>query len=143
MDKLRQRIETLLTELKYYLYDMEYVKEHGEQVLRILIDNDTEITLDDCVIVSHKIGEMLDQDDPFTDPYNLEVTSAGAERELRTADEIARAINKWVYIETFEQKLTAKLLAYKNGELTLHFKNKKTTTINEMDINHIRLTVVL
>ena len=143
MEQLRKRIEALVTQLKYYLYDIEYVKEHGDNILRVLIENDTEITLDDCVIVSEALGVMLDEDDPFEEPYNLEVTSSGAERELRTSAQIQRAVCKWVYVETFDQQVLGKLTNYDDGTLTLQMKNKKTTKIEEMDANLIRLAIVL
>ncbi len=143
MDQLKKRIEDLLTGLSYYLYDLEYVTEAGQKILRVLIENDTEITLDDCVLVSERIGLMLDEDDPFDEPYNLEVTSSGAERVLRTPEQIHRAIGKWVYVERFDQQQTGKLIAYNNGVLTLQLKDKKTTQIEEMDVNLIRLAIVL
>ena len=119
------------------------MKEHGDNILRVLIENDTEITLDDCVTVSEALGAMLDEDDPFEDPYNLEVTSSGAERELRTSAQIQRAVGKWVYVETFDQQVLGKLTNYDDGTLTLQMKNKKTTKIEEMDANLIRLAIVL
>lgn len=127
----------------YYLYDVEYVTEEGEKILRVMIENDDYITLDDCITVSRALGTMLDEDDPFDDPYNLEVTSAGAERVLHTAEQIARQVGEMVYIETFEQKVTGQLIGYQDGQLTIRFKNKKETAISEMDINLIRLTIVL
>ena len=143
MEKLTSKIKEIVTGLGYYLYDVEFVTENKEKVLRVMIENDSVIDIDDCVKVSHEIGAYLDQDDPFTDPYNLEVTSAGAERELRNGDEIKRAVGKPVYIETVEQKMTGELLSYKDGFLELKHKNKRTSTVNEVDITFIRAAVVL
>lgn len=143
MDELRQKIEEVVTTLGYYLYDAIYTKEHKENILRIMIENDTEIDLDDCVTVSHAISELLDQDDPFTEPYNLEVTSSGAERVLHTKEQIQRAVGKMVFIETFDQQVIGQFISYKDGVLEIRMKNKKTTKIDEMDINMIRLTIVL
>lgn len=141
MDTLKPRIEAVITDLGYYLYDVEYVKEDGENVLRIKIENDARITLDDCITVSEHIGLMLDEDDPFEDAYNLEVTSAGAERILHTSDQIKRQVGELVYIETFEQTFTGQLIDYNDGLLKIRFKNNKETVVNEMDINLIRLTL--
>ena len=143
IEKLRQDIAKAVSELGYYLYDVELDRAQGETVLRILIDNDDHITLDDCVAVSDHLNPLLDEWDPIEEPYNLEISSAGAEHELRSSDEIKRSIGKDIYVETFEQKLTGRLKSYKNGVLELEHKNRKTTTINEMDINFIRLAIVL
>lgn len=141
METLKPRIEAVVTDLGYYLYDVEYVLEEGEYVLRIMIENDSRITLDDCIAVSHKIGEMLDQDDPFDNAYNLEVTSAGAERVLHTSEQIKRQVGEMIHVETFEQTFTGQLIKYSDGKLTIRFNNKSETVVNEMDINLIRLTI--
>ena len=141
MEQLKQNILQVVQGLGYYLYDVEYVTEDGERILRVLIENDSHITLDDCVLVSEKVGELLDLDDPFEDSYNLEVTSAGAERVLHTSDQIARQVGAFVYVETFEQTFKGQLTKYKDGLLTLRFNNNTETTINEMDINLIRLAI--
>lgn len=143
MDELVKRIEELVTSLNYYLYDVVYTKEHKENVLRVMIEKDTEIDLDDCVRVSHALSGMLDEHDPFTEPYNLEVTSSGAERVLHTKEQIKRAVGKMVYIETFDQQVVGELVSYQDGILDIKRKNTKTTKIDEMDVNLIRLTVVL
>jgi len=143
MEKLVQKITQVVTELGYYLYEVTYTKEHKENVLRVLIENDTEIDLDDCVKVSHAISELLDQDDPFSEPYNLEVASSGAERILHTQEQIKRAVGKQVFIETFEQQVIGEFISYNDGILEIKMKNKRTTKIDEMDINLIRLAIVL
>jgi len=142
MEKLVKKIKEIVTELNYYLYDVEYVKESDSYVLRIMIENDSFIDIDDCVKVSKAVSEFLDIDDPFTEAYNLEVTSPGAERELKTSEHIKRAIGKHIYVETMEQKLTGELLSYRDGFLEIKQKNKRTTKINEIDVNLVRLAIV-
>ncbi len=141
MKELAKKIEEIVTSLDYYLYDVEYVEEGGESVLRIMIENDTFIDIDDCVKVSRNVSEFLDINDPFTEPYNLEVTSAGAERELKTAAQIKRAVGNIVYVETVEQKMTGELLSYKDGFVELKHKNNRKSKINEIDVNLIRLAI--
>ena len=143
MEELKDKIRQVVNDLGYYLYDVEYVLEDGENILRIMIENDTHITLDDCVLVSENIGLMLDEDDPFEESYNLEVTSAGAERTLHTSEQINRAIGEMVYVETFEQTFTGQLMKYKDGQLTIRFNDNKQTTVAEMDIHLIRTAIVL
>jgi ribosome maturation factor RimP len=141
MEELKKRVLNLLESTNYFLYDLDYGEENGEHVLRVLIENDSKITLDDCVIVSQMIGEMLDDEDPFSEAYQLEVASAGAERVLYTKEQILRHIGKIVHVETFDQQLTGKLIQYKNGVLVIQGKNNKETKIDEMDIQLIRLSI--
>lgn len=141
MEQLKRDIKKLVNELGYYIYDIEYVKEFNDFVLRIMIENDGIITIDDCIKTSKKIEAFLDLNDPISDPYNLEVTSPGAERVLKTDEHIKRAIGKYVHVETFEQKIQGKLIRYKDGFFEINLNNKSTTKINEIDVNLIRLAI--
>ena len=141
MEKLKNELTKIVEDLNYYVYDIEYVQEHKEYILRVMIENESVITIDDCIKVSKTISVFLDQDDPFKEAYNLEVTSPGAERELRTEAEIKRAVGKHVYVETMEQKIKGDLLSYKEGFLEIKHTNKRTSKINEIDANLIRLAI--
>jgi len=141
MEKLKKDIENMVIELGYYIYDIEYVKEKNDFVLRIMIENDDVITIDDCIKTSKKVEEFLDINDPIVEPYNLEVTSPGAERELKTDEQIKRAVGKYIHIETFDQKINGTLLSYKDGFFQVKQNNKSTTKINEIDVNLIRLAI--
>ena len=141
MEKLIIKIQEIVESLSYYLYEVEYVEEHGAYVLRVMIENDDHIDIDDCIKVSRALSEYLDQDDPFTEPYNLEVTSSGAERELKTKEQILRAVSQYVFIETMEQKQYGELVSYKNGVFTLKLKNTKTLKIDDIEVSLIRLAI--
>jgi ribosome maturation factor RimP len=141
MEKLKNDLTKIVNELGYLVYDIEYVQENKDYVLRVMIENETVIDIDDCVKTSKTIEQYLDLNDPFTEPYNLEVTSAGAERELRTETEIKRAVGKYIYVETMEQKIKGDFLSYKDGFLEIKHANKRTSKINEIDCNLIRLAV--
>ena len=73
----------IINELGYVLWDVEYVKEGSEYYLRITIDNEEGITIDDCEKVHRAIDPVLDEADPIEDSYHLEVSSPGIERELK------------------------------------------------------------
>ena len=141
--ELLEQIRPFIEELNYYLYDIEIVKEGGNDILRVMIENDTYINIDDCVKVSHAISDKLDEIDPFVEPYMLEVTSAGAERELRNSEEVKRAVGKPVYVKTLEQKLEGRLEKFKDNVLQVKIKNKTVHKVNYMDIEFIRLTIML
>ena len=78
--------EPLVTSLGYFLWDVEYVKEGADMILRITIDSDSEtgITIEDCEKMHRAIDPVLDEADPIESAYYLEVSSPGIERELRT-----------------------------------------------------------
>ncbi len=141
MKELKNRYEKIVKDLGYYLYDVLYEKENGNYVLKVLIENDTFIDIDDCVKVSKVISEDLDKTDPFSEPYNLEVSSSGAERELRNSEEVKRAVGKNVHLKTIEQSLEGKLVSFNDGVLELKYKNKKTK-IDYIDVTYIRLAII-
>ena len=142
MEKIKEIIKNIVEDLGYYLYDVIYEKKGKDNVLEVLIDNDTFIDIDDCVIVSKNISLELDRLDPIKEAYNLEVASSGAERELRSAEEILRAVGKHVYIETMEQKFDGKLKSFKDGFLEVLHNNKRTTKVNYIDVSFIRLAII-
>ena len=141
MEKLKSRFKELVEGLGYYLYDVIYEKENGNNVLKVLIENDSYIDVDDCVKVSYVLSDELDVLDPIKEAYNLEVSSSGAERELRTSDEIKRAINKNVHIKTIEQTFEGKLLSFKDNVIEITHRNKKIK-INYIDVSYIRLAII-
>ncbi|MDT8716423.1 ribosome maturation factor RimP [Clostridium sp. 19966] len=82
LEKLNELIKPIVDELGYELYFIDYVKEDGEYYLRVYIDDEKGITLEDCEKVSRPISDMLDIEDPITDAYYLEVSSPGIYRTL-------------------------------------------------------------
>ena len=143
MEKIKQSITELVIKLGYYMYDITYEKEGEDYILRVMIENDTYIDIDDCVKVSKAVGELLDSDDPFKDPYMLEVTSAGAEKDLRNSEEIERSVGKGVYVQTYEQQFTGILESFNDGMLVIKEKNRKKVKVNYMDVRLIRLAIML
>ncbi len=94
----------LAEELGYSLWDVEYVREGAEYYLRITIDSEEGITIDDCETFSRAIDPILDEADPITDSYHLEVSSPGVERDIKTPEHIAYCLG-----ETVEARLFAPL----------------------------------
>lgn len=87
MANIEERVENLLektiNKLGYELYDVEYAKEGKNYFLRIFIDKQDGIDLDDCEKVNNGINELLDEADYIKDQYFLEVSSPGIERVIR------------------------------------------------------------
>lgn len=132
-----------LIENNLTLYDVEYVKEDGNYFLRVLIDNfDNAIDLDTLALVNEYLSERLNDDD-FMDNYFLEVSSPGAERELKNIDEIKKSIDKYVYVLSNEEYI-GYLIDATDEEITLKINLKgrmKNIKININDIKLIRLAI--
>ncbi len=101
-DKVENLIKTKVQELGYNLYDVEYVKEGKDYFLRVYIDKDNGITLDDCEIVSNGITEILDNADYIKEQYFLEVSSPGVERILKKDKHLKSNIGANVQVKLFK-----------------------------------------
>lgn len=101
-DKVENLIKTKVQELGYNLYDVEYVKEGKDYFLRVYIDKDNGITLDDCEIVSNGITEILDNADYIKEQYFLEVSSPGVERVLKKDKHLKSNIGANVQVKLFK-----------------------------------------
>lgn len=87
----------------FELVDIEFVKEGGNRFLRVIVDKPEGIDIDDCSKISEYVSEKLDEQDPITEAYFLEVTSPGAERPLKKSQDFHKAVNMNVFITTNEQ----------------------------------------
>ena len=81
---VREIAEPLAEELGYFLWDVEYVKEGADMYLRITIDSEEGINIEDCEKMHRAIDPLLDEADPIEDAYHLEISSPGIERELKS-----------------------------------------------------------
>ncbi len=153
MSKVTETVEELVTpilnENNLELVDIEYVKEGKNWFLRVYIDKDNGIDIEECGIVSERLSEKLDAIDPIPHNYFLEVSSPGAERPLKKEKDYQKAIGKNVFIKTYEpidgEKAFEGVLADYNGEtVTVEMKiktRKKTVEIPFDKIASARLAV--
>ena len=145
IEKVKEIILPYLNDNQVSLFDIEYVFEDNENILRIYIDNEEEnMDLLTCVNISEGISKLLDANDPIDVPYSLEVSSPGAERPLRNEEEVTKAIGKYIYIETDDVSVYGTLLNFSNNELEIEYlvKNiKKKITINYLNVKNIRLAI--
>ncbi|EIJ81463.1 ribosome maturation protein RimP [Bacillus methanolicus PB1] len=106
MSKVSEIVEELVTpildENGLELVDIEYVKEGKEWFLRVFIDKDAGVDIEECGIVSEKLSEKLDAIDPIPHNYFLEVSSPGAERPLKKEKDFEKAVGKNIFIKTYE-----------------------------------------
>lgn len=153
MSKVTEVVEELvtpiLTENGLELVDIEYVKEGKNWFLRVYIDKDNGIDIEECGIVSERLSEKLDALDPIPHNYFLEVSSPGAEQPLKKEKDYQRAIGKNVFIKTYEpidgEKAFEGILTDYNGEtVTVEVKiktRKKTVELPFDKIASARLAV--
>ena len=140
IEMLKDKVDAFLQSIGYSLYDLEIRKQHKDKILTIYIDKAEGLTMDDIVQATNALNPFIDELNPIEDAYMMEVSSPGAEKELRSKDAIEHAINRLVYVETFTQKFEGDLIAFDGDTLTLSVKNKKVS-INYIDVNLIRLAI--
>ena len=98
------------------LWDVEYVKEGADFHLRVTIDKETGVTIEDCERVHRAIDPLLDEADPIESFYYLEVSSPGLERELKTEAHILASVGETVEVRLFAPKDGAKVFTGELGE---------------------------
>lgn len=120
------------------LVDVEYVKEKGKNYLRIYVDQDKPggIDINEIAALSELVSQKLDElrPNPFAQPYVLELSSPGAERPIKTAQDWQRALNNYVHVSLYQKIEGAKIFegtlkSYdeKQIELTIKIKTRRKT----------------
>ncbi|MBE3569315.1 MAG: ribosome maturation factor RimP [Bacillales bacterium] len=122
-------VQPILDDMKLDLVDVEYVKEGKNWFLRIYIDKEEGVDIEECGMVSERLSEKLDELDPISHNYFLEVSSPGAERPLKKKSDFEKAVGKHVHIKTFEpidgeKELEGKMLSFHDDELVLEIREK-------------------
>ena len=141
-EKVEQLVKDPIEKLGYSLYDVEYVKEGPEYYLRIYIDKESGIDLNDCEKVSNEINEILDKADYIKEQYYLEVSSPGIERKLRKDKHLEQNISKNVEIKLFKKdnhgkkEYTGKLKAFNQEEIII--ETDKEIAIERKNIAQIK-----
>ena len=102
-EKVAGLIKDTIENIGYNLYDVEYAKEGPNYYLRIYIDNQKGIDLNDCEKVSNEINDVLDKADYIKEQYFLEVSSPGIERKLRKDEHLKQNIGKQVEAKLFKK----------------------------------------
>jgi ribosome maturation factor RimP len=98
-DTLLAMLRPMVEELGYELWELEYSPGRGNGFVRLYIDAEAGITVEDCERVSRAVSELLDVADPVPGQYTLEVSSPGLDRPLRTPAHFARFVGEQVFVE--------------------------------------------
>ena len=103
--RIEEAILPSLSDMNLSIYKIVYEKEHGKNYLRIFLEKeDYTLDLDTCVAASEIISKILDDLDPISEEYFLEVTSSG-ERELVSLEDYKKALNQYILVEVSERVL--------------------------------------
>ena len=127
---VEQFLTPYLSENGFELVDVEYVKEGSSRFLRVFVDKEGGIDIDECGRISEYASKKLDELDPIPEAYFLEVSSPGAERPLKKAEDVAKAVGKHVYVTTYEpvdgaKEFEGRLDSFDGATLTVVVGRKK------------------
>lgn len=127
------------------LWDVEYVREGSDYILRVAIDKDGGVDISDCEAVSRALDPILDEHDPIPDSYQFVVCSAGLERALKRPEDFARFMGSPVTVKLYRphnglKEIPAILRGYDNGRLTVE-SGKEIITFEKSQVALVRLRV--
>jgi len=128
------------------LVELEFQREQGGWVLRLYIDKEGGVSLDDCEVVSHQLGDLLDVEDLIDHPYSLEVSSPGLDRPLSKETDLHRFAGRAVRITTYQpvegrRKFVGRLLGYRDGRVILQRDDGSVMEIPYTTVAKARLEV--
>lgn len=127
------------------LWDVEYVREGADYILRVVIDKEGGVDIDDCEAISRALDPILDEHDPIPDRYQFEVCSAGLERALKRPEDFARFLGSPVTVKLYRpvnglKEIPAVLRGYEDGRVTVD-TGKETVTFEKSQVALVRLRV--
>lgn len=139
IEKIKELSLTVVEKYQKSLLSVEHVNEYGIDIIRITIDdpNTFDIDIDDVAAINEEILDLVN--DYLPDGYYLEVTSAGIERELKTDEDLEKALGKYIYLKTYE-KLES---AFNQKEIYGYLESYTSDSINVNVINKTRTKLVV
>lgn len=149
-EQIKSIIEDMLKDFVeqngFEIVDIEYVKEGSNWFLRVYADKEGGIDIDDCGRISEYLSVQLDEKDPISDAYFLEVSSPGAERPLKKTQDFYKAVNSHVFVTTYEpidgsKEFEGLLQSYDEEVLVIEI-GKKKISIPVAKVASARLAIV-
>ena len=127
------------------LWDVEYVREGSEYFLRLYLDKEGGVDINDCEAVSRAMDPILDEADPISTSYHVEVCSAGLERTLKRPSDFARFMGSPITVKLYRprnglKEIPCVLTGYDDGKLTVT-AGKETITFEKSEVALVRLRV--
>ena len=127
------------------LWDVEYVREGSERYLRVFIDKDGGVDIEDCEKIHRALDPILDEKDPIAESYHFEVSSAGLERALKRPGDFERFMGSPVLVKLYRprnglKEIPGTLRGYEDGKVTVE-AGKETITFEKSQVALVRLRV--
>ena len=127
------------------LWDVEYVREAGQWYLRLYLDKEGGVDINDCEAVSRAFDPILDEKDPIQGSYHFEVCSAGLERVLKRPSDFQRFLGSPITVKLYRprnglKEIPCVLRGYEDGRLTVE-AGKETITFEKSEVAQVRLRV--
>ena len=146
VDLVRSFAEPVVLENGCTLWDVEYVREGADWFLRLYIDKDGGVDINDCERISRAVDPILDEKDPIPDSYHFDVCSAGLERTLNRPADFERILGSAVLVRLYRPKdgskeFAGKLEGYEDGNITILLQNGKQLTFEKSEVALVRLRV--
>ena len=147
VDTVRSLAEPVAAQCGCEVWDVEYVREAGAWYLRVYIDKPGGVGIDDCEAVSRALDPVLDEAAPVPGSYVFEVSSAGAERELKRPGDFERFIGEQVEVKHYQPIDGAKshvglLRGYDNGDVTVEV-NGAERVFKKAQVAQVRLHMTI
>lgn len=143
---IEELILPITNEHNIELVDVEYIKEAGEYYLRIFIDKDGGVSLNDCEVVTRAINPILDEKDPIKENYFLEVSSPGLDRPLKKEKDFVRYAGRDVEVKLYRpidglKHFEAELVELVDNKIVKLIVDEEEMKFDKKDIALIRLAV--
>ncbi|HBF4580065.1 TPA: ribosome maturation factor RimP [Clostridioides difficile] len=147
---LEATIEEIVTKITdehgFEMVDVEYVKEAGEYYLRVYIDKEEGISLNECELVSRELSPILDEKDPIKENYFLEVSSPGLDRALKKDRDFVRYQGRYVDLKLYKplngcKQFEGELVGLTEDNNIKIIANGKEMEFNRKDVAIVRLAI--
>ena len=127
------------------LWDVEYVREGSERFLRLYIDKEGGVNINDCEAIARAVDPILDEKDPIPESYHFEVCSAGLERPLKRPGDFEKFMGSPILVKLYRPRNGLKeipgiLRGYEEGKVTVE-AGKETITFEKPEVALVRLRV--
>lgn len=137
-------VEPYAAELGLRIWDVRFLKEGASWYLRIFIDKDGGVSIDDCVNLSHAIDKPLDEKDPIEQAYFLEVSSPGVERELVRDEHFLVNIGEKIKVKLIrpidsKREFSGILEAFDSGNITIRLEDESGFTFTKKEASWVKL----
>ena len=144
-DRVAQFAKPIVEEKGCTLWDVEYVREGSERFLRLYIDKDGGVDINDCEAIHRAVDPVLDAEDPIAESYHFEVCSAGLERTLKRPSDFERFMGSAITVKLYRprnglKEIPCVLEGYDNGKITVT-AGKETITFEKSEVALVRLRV--